>query len=462
MKISGFAIDYGTTNSVIAAYSNESDEMIFAKARTPQSEMSDSYLLPSFFYFDRTEQKKPGWTALELFSNQATANHQCNFCDRTDFFDDGIFASRLSCKWQRRSEGCFDARLVSSVKLELANRKPLVTHSWGLDFSVEDFVSGTFQGLIENMRYSLEKRGIDSSGVKRVILGHPVVFPGEEGVEDDSLSLKAKEILRRSAEKFGLDEVFFIDEAQAASHALSLPQGRSLIVDFGAGTLDVAGVERRGNSTQVLATHGAVLGGNDIDYAIFDRLLAERMGLGSTHLGTLPKGIGVRTATMLKTLRGYVRALHDRDVQGEVRMQKDVPGNESLYEAHALLSSGSGVDVYRSIQKAKAVLQQDVRTEIRYQLPGLVETRIPFQVSTLNEIVNEVMSTAWKPIQATLEDCSWSETDVQFLLMTGGSSQLQQFRHNLSSSFPSAEVLQSDPFLTVAQGLAEFGREVIK
>lgn len=462
MRISGFAIDYGTTNSVIAAYSNETDEILFASARTPESEMSSSYLLPSFFYFDRTQQKKPGWTALELFSNQATANHQCKSCDRTDFFDDGIFANRLSCKWQRMNDGCFDARLVSAVKLELANRKPLLTHSWGLDFSLEDFVSGTFQGLIENMRFSLKKRGVDMSGVTKVILGHPVVFPGEEGVEDDSLSLKAKEILRRSAERCGFNEVFFIDEAQAASHALSLPEGRSLIVDFGAGTLDVAGVERKGDSTQVLATHGAILGGNDIDYAIFDRLIAERMGLGSTYFGTLPKGIGLRTATLLKTLRGYVHALHDRDIQGEIRKQKDVLGNESLYEAHALLASGNGVEVYRSIQKAKAALQRNMSTEIRYQLPGLVETRIPFEASTLSEIVNELMSTVWKPIQATLEDCSWTETDVQFLLLTGGSSQLEQFRRNLCSLFPSAEVLQSDPFLTVAKGLAEFGREVIK
>ncbi|MDR1965556.1 MAG: Hsp70 family protein [Synergistaceae bacterium] len=78
--------------------------------------------------------------------------------------------------------------------------------------------------------------------------------------------------LSRAARQAGFDRVRIVNEPTAAALSTGI-DGRFLIIDFGAGTLDMSLVEGEGGVFQVIESHGRKdIGGLDLD-----RLLAERM-----------------------------------------------------------------------------------------------------------------------------------------------------------------------------------------
>ncbi|MDR1622282.1 MAG: Hsp70 family protein [Synergistaceae bacterium] len=93
-----------------------------------------------------------------------------------------------------------------------------------------------------------------------------------------AFSLLQREAIARAAEAAGLREVRIISEPTAAALAFGR-EGRFLVVDFGAGTVDVAVVESEGGVWQVLESVGtSKIGGYDFDLALAE-WLRERLRL---------------------------------------------------------------------------------------------------------------------------------------------------------------------------------------
>ncbi|GHS98084.1 heat-shock protein Hsp70 [Synergistales bacterium] len=89
-------------------------------------------------------------------------------------------------------------------------------------------------------------------------------------------SLSQREALRRAAAAAGLAESRIVNEPTAAALAFGM-EGRFLILDFGAGTVDVSVVESENNVWQVLESVGSPgLGGYDFDLALAE-WLRERL-----------------------------------------------------------------------------------------------------------------------------------------------------------------------------------------
>jgi molecular chaperone DnaK (HSP70) len=184
------------------------------------------------------------------------------------------------------------------------------------------------------------------------------------------------------------------------------------------------------------------------------------MGLGSRIKKIPPLYVSQRTANLLMNLRNYTRALHLPDVLSEIQIASTKPGGEPLMEAASLLSSGQGILVYQAIQKAKIELSKNSRSEIKYQLPGLAPISVPIDREALDGVVNSVLPLVEQAIEQSLLDSNWEYSEVDFVLMTGGSSQLQRFRERMNELFPNAKFVDSDPFLTVVRGLGLRAREL--
>lgn len=460
MTLLAHGIDFGTSNSAIASVHLESGEIVFSSSRAANNsnEGFNQYLVPSNFYFDRSRQRLVGWPGLNQFATLASAKTKCSDCDRSKFRINGDIDWNRLCNYASKREGCFDSRLAHAVKTELASEKLINTHSWGDNYSSIDFVAGVMSELVAD---SNRAHGLKSGSVKKVVLGYPIVFPGAEGEDSSILERNAIEILKEAATKVGFREIAFLDEGSASNYGMNIRSGRCISLDFGAGTFDVAtALKEIDDKTTVLSSHGADIGGNKIDEMLFELFLSQRMGLGSRIKKIPPLYVSQRTANLLMNLRNYTRALHLPDVLSEIQIASTKPGGEPLMEAASLLSSGQGILVYQAIQKAKIELSKNFRSEIKYQLPGLAPISVPIDREALDGVVNSVLPLVEKAIGQSLLDSNWEYSEVDFVLMTGGSSQLQRFRERMNELFPNAKFVDSDPFLTVVRGLGLRAREL--
>ena len=90
-----------------------------------------------------------------------------------------------------------------------------------------------------------------------------------------SFTFAARSALDAAARKGGFSSVRIVNEPVAAALAFGYP-GRSLILDWGAGTVDLAVVEQEGRAWQVLESEGlAFPGGRDLDCALAELLLGK-------------------------------------------------------------------------------------------------------------------------------------------------------------------------------------------
>ena len=89
-------------------------------------------------------------------------------------------------------------------------------------------------------RLKIAADGATGANVRRVVLGHPVVFVGAEGLDYRQRQGMAEQRLQEAAAQAGFNEVVLLDEPAAAVINEDLPEGYALAADFGGGTFDVA------------------------------------------------------------------------------------------------------------------------------------------------------------------------------------------------------------------------------
>lgn len=155
----GYGLDFGTSNSSIAIAYPDRVEVVTVDQSSPLP-----YSLSSLVYVHRDGNQISGKPAANAFAiTGAAPATKCASCDRVS-----------NCHQFGVGHGCKDSRLMSSVKSFLVYEK-LSTHSWGRNYSLPDLVSIVLRDL---------KRLADRESredVKKVVLGHPVVFEGAEG-----------------------------------------------------------------------------------------------------------------------------------------------------------------------------------------------------------------------------------------------------------------------------------------
>ena len=105
--------------------------------------------------------------------------------------------------------GCHDARLVSGLKSELSQTDFVSTHQ-ACDFGLADLVAVVMRQLKQAVT------GWIGTDVRRVVLGHPVVFVGAEGPNFKRRQATAEERLQEAARQAGFEEVALLEEPAAA------------------------------------------------------------------------------------------------------------------------------------------------------------------------------------------------------------------------------------------------------
>lgn len=439
-----YGIDFGTTNSSLAiAYEDGTIAVLDTGA--------DAQVLPSLVYLHRGGDRVAGTEGLRAFLNTATNSTRCSSCELVSW-ERGTGYS--NCGQFRPGGKCLDARLLSQIKSDLSDEAFHYTHSWAVDFPLEDLVAVVLRSL---------KRAADNQArisVDRVALGHPVRFLGADGPGFEDQQALACERLRRAAERAGFRDVRLVPEPQAAIALDPAYDGLVVCTDFGGGTFDVAVVDVHGDDAEVLALEGVHIGGNEFDGKIFDKVVAPALGLKADFV--LPDGqtrrLPASIQSGLRTLSGLKLLLAEGDVPGAISALWGCGHDELLQLVGELLYGGQAWSFYRAIEQAKVHLSDAEETRIEFTRDW-IDLRLPLTRTEFEHIISDDLSRVTACIGDALDEAGVAPHDVTLVSRTGGSSQIPAYLSRLEELFPEAEMVQSDPFTCVVQGLAEYALE---
>ncbi|MGQ9838837.1 MAG: Hsp70 family protein [Cyanobacteriota bacterium] len=227
--------------------------------------------------------------------------------------------------------------------------------------------------------------------------------------------------IRSVARDWGWDPIYIVDEATAAAlgYAVTQPETLVLVVDFGGGTLDLSLVRvlvpKAGDSilkAEVIAKSDAYVGGLDIDTWIAEYLL-EQLGLSRAQVGAL----------------GWLNLLEVAE-QLKITLSSQSEAMGSWFDDNTLVA--------HELKLERQVLEEILETH--------------HLLDQIRHCLDEILLTA----QAK----GLSKSEIEQVLLVGGSSQLPPVQDLLRSYFGKKRVKCDRPFDAVAMGALELGRQV--
>jgi hypothetical chaperone protein len=438
-----YGIDFGTTNSAIAAaYSDGTVEVLGGATQ----------LLQSLIYLHRNENRLVGEQAIEAYTYTGSARTACSQCELVEWAGG---QSYTDCKTFTSSGGCLDARLLAQIKADVADPAFSSTHSWGIDFEIQDLASIVISRLKQDADAAL---GVS---VRRATVGHPVRFAGADGPEFRDRQALGRSRLIEAGRRAGFSEsVSLMEESRAAVAADDVDDGTLLCLDFGGGTFDVAVVEIASNTATVLALEGIAVGGEEFDSKIFDHFVAPviRLDAEFLQLDGQTRSLPASVRRGLRSLSGVNRLVTDNTVPAVSGMFAGGGNDAVLDQVSAIVNGGVAWPLFNAIQSAKHELSRESRSSIRVST-ALLNLDIPVDRSSFEELIAADLRRVALCFEDALEDAGVLPERVDFVALTGGSSQIPAFRHLVRERLPGAAEVRLDPFTSVVQGLAQHAYE---
>ena len=421
----GYGIDFGTSNSAIAVAYADRVEVVPAESGLA------GLTLASVAYLHRDGDRQAGEAAIARYLVQGHLRHSCLHCPLVRY------GAETECRQATRNGGCQDTRLVTGVKRDLARTDFTGTHSWARDFELPELVSI----VLERLKLSADEAS--GADVRRVVLGHPIVFAGMdlEGRSHEA----ALERLREGARRAGFEEVEVFPEPAAAVIGESLPEGRALAVDFGGGTFDAAVIEVRDGVATTLALAGVDIGGERFDAALFETAVGPALGLTSLP-NWLYNEMGSRS--------GVRQLLSD---PGLPKVLQRV-GGRAAEVARAILFEGHAWEFYKAVEDAKIRLSSEDSTRLRFVRPG-VRLDVPLLRAQFEAVIQDDLAEVERCVLRAVSEARLQPDQIDTVLRTGGSSRLPAFQARIERLFP-GRVSDRDAFTAVAKGLGARAAEL--
>lgn len=275
--------------------------------------------------------------------------------------------------------------------------------------------------------------------VDAAVLGRPVEFRSSMG---DAGGLQALAILREAAAMAGFVHVDFLEEPAAAAlghHHQSGVSRRTLVVDVGGGTTDIALADVGGNTPapDVLRAWGLAQGGTDVDIDLSMRAFMPMLG---------------KDVTPTPVHHYYqAAAVHDLERQRTFK-QATFADLAPPYAARLarLQEGGNTIRFNRGVERAKIELSTatTTRVDLGYIDSGLV-------VDTTRAGLDDAAARFLASLHALLATVDTElERPPDVVFVTGGMSRAPYVQAAITRVFPTAALVAGDASLGVVAGLA--------
>ena len=414
-----YAIDFGTSNSLVAAASR--DRVFDPVPLDPSA--SDPTILRSILCFPDAGGVFVGVDALR------------------EFIESGA-----------------EARLLRSIKHHLGSRSFRGTVVRGRLVSAEELVAA----LLRQMRLRADAHfGVE---VRRALLGRPVHFDGE----DDAF---AEARLRKAAELAGFDEVDFLPEPVAAARAFGAASAReelALIGDFGGGTSDFTVLRvgpRALARSDVLAVGGIAVAGDALDASLMRAQVGRHFGaevqyrapFGNNVL-RMPQGIVQHLCSP-----AHLSILQRRDVASFLadvrRWSLSEEDRRRMDQLTVLVDETQGFHVFEAIERAKRRLSSEEDAEVVFSHPG-IDVREPVTREGFEEASRREVDRIVRCLEETVRAAGVGFEEIGVVCCTGGTAKVPRIAAELRRLLPAARMEQFKGFHSVVEGLAREAQNV--
>ena len=448
-------LDFGTSNSSIAAFQNGKLRLFQVDPGNPTS----SQLLRSFIYLDRNYDFFVGSDAIRRYLESETGRPSFwqtrpvgtikNVWAGTPTTGGGPIVEEREVVIE--VDVAAKGRLLQSIKTAL--RRPLektIRDEWMTPriqvfdrlYPVED--------LIAMLMHALRDHAEKSTGVsiEGVVLGRPVKFS-----DDDATEANAQRVLAEAARFAGFKQVEFELEPVAAAYTYHRTvQAREIVMvfDFGGGTLDFTVMEVGGQQApRVLATHGVLVGGDDLDRALM-RPIRKHFGEGATFRDGRP--LPAHLASMLESWQTMVNLSRPR-YRELMRDARHGSNPEAINNLEQLVRHNLGFQLFQELEQSKIRLSDNPMTNIDFAING-VRIEEPVTRQAFESFIWQELELAEGGIHEVLRKSGLRADQIGAVLRTGGTSEVPAIIRMLANHFDPSKIRAISPFTSIVGGLA--------
>ena len=325
----------------------------------------------------------------------------------------------------------------------------------GLNDDVHERFIAIVSAMIANILDKAQQFANDE--VDRVVIGRPVNFQGAGGEDDNRRALA---MIEQAAREAGFAQVEFLFEPMAAAMELEARltcERLVLVVDIGGGTTDCSFVrigpkhrDHRDRQGDVLGHSGERLGGNDYDQLLAFHALMPSLGLGSHLKNGLPvPNVVCMDAVSINDVTAQQR-FYGAELRGRLKEYvQEAAEPAKLRRLHVLRERRMTYRLVRAAELTKIALSEAATNaaDLAFLEPGL---RIEVSREGL-EGASERLIAHLKGLVSDVLRLGQTQPDAVYL--TGGMARSVLVRAALVDALPGIEVIDSDHFASVTEGL---------
>jgi len=344
-------------------------------------------------------------------------------------------------------------RLLQSIKTGLRSDSYKGTNIFGKYYTIQELIALVLCHVRTQAERTLQTE------VRQAVLGRPVQFS-----DDPAADRRAEQRLCEAARLAGFDEVSFVAEPVAAAsfylNQVKKPE-TALIFDFGGGTLDLTlmRVETQ-QKHELLATHGVLIGGDDLDSELMRHQVASHFGAATA----IDMNFDDRSIPFPEDLADLLNQWQTIPILSQpqhlatIRRAKRHGDDPKKFAAlECLVTRNHGFALFEQIEQTKRALSTEQQAQLNMQVDE-IDLALTLTRREFNLAISEEIAQARQGVRAAITKAGISAQDVDAIVTTGGSSVIPIFQQMLAHEFPAARLVPLDTFSGVVNGLALWAR----
>jgi hypothetical chaperone protein len=291
---------------------------------------------------------------------------------------------------------------------------------------------------------------------QRIVMGRPVTFAGER--PDDALAMQR---YAKAFQHLGVADVLYVHEPVAAAYfyAQRLTSPATVLVgDFGGGTSDFSLLQFSGRGdVKALGQTGIGIAGDTLDYRILEHVVTPLLGKNGTYK-SWDKILPIPAHYFASFSRWNELCLMNRpSILDELRdFARNSDQAKQLEALIALIEGGESFGLYQAVNKAKAELSMQDKTDFSFSCYGLSINRTITRADFENWIAADIKRMA-ECAEQLLSRANLAPQQIDRIFLTGGTSFVPAIRRLFEARFGAGKVETGDELISIAKGLALIG-----
>lgn len=335
-------------------------------------------------------------------------------------------------------------RLFQALKLALKDEYFQGTNIFGKYW--------TGEALVGLFLHEVKRRADESCGQTRnaVVLGRPVRL-----ADDPAKDLLLQARFRDACLLAGFGEVHFVLEPIAAMASLiGEEEGRTLLFDFGGGTLDITVADLSAEGVELLSSAGIDLGGYILDEDISRARIIRHFGYDGHFKTMTGKSLEIPSWITNQVASFYALPLSDIAKTRQVirDLMHDADKKAALRGLNEFLDRNLAFGLFRLIDEAKIALSSEPTADVSFDVPPHVALHETLTRPDFEAIIAGRVLAAKNLVLKAVADAGIETGEIAHVVRVGGSSRIPLFVEMLEQLFP-GKVREGEVYTSISAGL---------